>query len=199
MGFFQAGRSQLMDRLARAEPYIMQMLETAQGGLRQQRALIGDVGQEGYRSIQDSFTFGAGRLNQNFASRGFAGSSMHGAGFRGLASDVSRGFGNLTSQLAGVRSGMLRAALGDLMNAQSGAAGFQQGAGQMLNQSFMGQGQALLGVGHQPAQGVGRGWGQIGGFLGQALDEWIGDDNTPAATGTAPAPTSIPGGRISAF
>lgn len=185
---FGDARSVLEERLAKAEPYMLEMLETAREGADRQNRMVADIGDEGFRAINDANVFGSGRINQNLARRGFSGSSMHGAAFRGLASDLSRGFGNLTSQLAGVRSNTLRAALQQLMSAQGAMGAFQANAGNSLAGVLQNEAQAVFGVGHMPAQGVGAGWGQVGEFLGGALDEWIGSPSTTPTSGVGLAP-----------
>lgn len=189
---FDTGISTLQERIGMAEPFIKQLLNTAQAGLDEQRALVRDIGEYGFTQIADAFSRGAGAINRNFANRGFAGSTVHANAGRALASDVARGYSDLTSQLAGVRSQTVRAALGDLMNAQSSAANFHMGAGQSLSNLYAQRGQAILGVGHQPAQGVGAGYGLVGNFLGRALDEWIGSPSKPHPTGLLPGQAGPP-------
>lgn len=174
MGYFDRGRQALEDRLALAGPLIGQIIDQAYGAFDAQNALLTDIGDAGYQAIQDAHGVGAGRLNQSFLNRGYFGGSNHGGAFRGLASDVARSSNDLTSQLAGIRSQGLRQSLSQLLGALGTGVQFQVGAGQALQQSFGQQANALLGVGHQPAQGIGAGWGAAGAYFGQAIDDWLG-------------------------
>jgi hypothetical protein len=169
--------------LARAEPFMQRMLETAESGLAEQRAIVNDVGEFGFTQIADALTRGTGSLTRGFGGRGFAGSSMHGNATRALGSDIARGYADLTSQIAGVRSQTVRAALNDLMTAQNQAAGFHANAGSTRASLLSQKAGGMLSVGHQPAQGVAAGYGQVGAFLGQALDDWMAPSAATSAAG----------------
>ena len=173
---------QLNEGTQRSESHLQRLLASAEAGYAEQQGLVSDLGDEGFRAIRDAHTAGLGQVNGSFASRGFSGSSVHGSATRALASDVSRGVGNLSSQLAGVRSNLLRTALQDVLSARSGLANLEFSAGRGRADILQNQAQSLVGVGHQPAQGVAAGFGQIGDFLGQALTGLFGGDSAaPAA------------------
>lgn len=192
---YDQGIQAFNQKFAQGEPFIQQLLQTAMASLQEQRALSSDIGQYGYLRISDALSRGTGQITRNFASRGLAGSSAQFNAQRGLQSDIGRGFADLTSQLAGVRSQTVRAALGDLMNAQQAAAGYYQQGGSTLGALHSQRAGGILGVGHQPAQGIGAGWGTAASFLGRALDEFIGTPGTgqpPNSTGLLPGDPGPP-------
>jgi hypothetical protein len=184
---YDAGISAFESALQRGDPLIARMLETAQQGLTEQRAIISDVGDYGFMQIADALSGGRGALQSRFGGRGMSGSTAMAGAQRALGRDIGRGYADLTSQLAGVRSQTVRAALNDLMSAQGQAAGYHANAGSTLASLHSQKASGILSVGHQPAQGVAAGWGAAGAFLGRALDDWMG-----GGSGVSVPPPTVP-------